>query len=88
MKKFDKDPSAKLDFTTDWESEISPDTISNSIWAVPSGISMLNHTYTSYTATIWVEGGTLGEKYDCVNTIYTAAGRRDQRTSQIQIVDK
>ena len=88
MKVFTKDPSAKLDYTINWEDEIAPNTISRSIWSVPSGITLLNHTYTSYTATAWLEGGTLGQRYNCVNTTYWAGGQHDQRTVQILIVDK
>lgn len=88
MKQFTKDPSAKLDYTIDWEDELGSDTIATSTWSVPAGITQESETETTTTTTIWVSGGTLGQRYNLVNSIVTAAGREDQRTVQLLIVEK
>lgn len=85
---FYKDPSAVLDYTIDWSDWLDTDTISTSSWTVPSGITQSAETETTTTATVWLSGGTADNVYEVTNTITTAAGRTDQRTLIIHVVDK
>jgi len=85
---FEKDPEAVLDYTVDWEAWLDGDTIYTSAWTVPTGITKDSDSNTTTTATIWLSGGTAGELYKVKNHIVTAAGREDDRTINIHVVNK
>ncbi len=85
---FVKDPNAVLDYVLDWGAWLVSDTISTSNWTVPSGITKDSSTNTTTTATIWLSGGTAGEEYLLINRITTAAGRTEDRTIQITVIQK
>jgi hypothetical protein len=88
VSRFNKDPDARLDYMVDWTSWLGEDTIANSEWVVPDGITYEADTFTSTTATVWLSGGSLGSSYDVVNRITTVAGRIDDRTITIKIRQK
>lgn len=88
MTAYNKDPDAILDYVIDWSTWLDSDTISTSVWVVPSGITEDSDSNTTTTATIWLSGGTLGTSYSVVNRITTAAGRTDDRTITITIREK
>jgi len=85
---FAKDPDATLDYMIDWSDWLDSDTISTSIWTVPSGITKDSDTNSTTTATIWLSGGTAGQSYKLVNRIVTACGRTDDRTIRIIVREK
>lgn len=85
---FVKDPDATLDYQVDWTLWLKGDTISNSEWDVPAGLTLEAESNTTTTATAWLSGGTLDQKYEVVNTITTDAGRIDERTIIIRIKEK
>ena len=85
---FIKDPDALLDYMVDWSTWLGNDTIATSVWTVPSGITKSNDTKTPKTATIWLSGGTVGQRYDITNRITTDGGRTDDRTMSIVIEHK
>lgn len=75
---FDKAPAEKKDYQIAWSTWLpSGDTISTSTWTVPDGITEddARTTNDTTTATIWLSGGTVGQKYRVVNSITTAQGR-------------
>lgn len=87
----DKDPDAVLDFEMKWGDWLEGDTIANSEWIVPDGISKdpdKGDTKTDTTTVIWLSGGTEGEKYTLTNRITTAAGRIDDRSATVKIRSK
>jgi len=86
--KFLKDPSAVLDYTVDWTTWLSTDVIATSSWTVPNGLTKGAETKTEKTASIWLSGGTVGQEYTVVNKITTAAGRTDERTIIIAVVER
>lgn len=83
-----KDPDAVLDYTVDWETWLSGDTISADTWTVPSGITKDSDSNTTTTATIVLSGGTAGVIYPIICQILTAGGRTDQRTIYIKVAEK
>ena len=85
---FEKDPNAVLDYTVDWTAWLDSDTISTSTWIVPSGITEDSSTNDTEKAIIYLSGGTAGEIYSVTNRITTAAGRTDDRTIRIKMVNK
>lgn len=85
---FSKDPVAVLDYSVNWATWLGSDTISTSTWDVPPGITKDSDTNTTTAATIWLSGGSLGQNYRITNRIVTVAGRTDERTIYVNIVDK
>ncbi len=83
-----KDPDAVLDYIIDWSIWLDADTISTSTWSVPAGITEDSSSNTTTTATIWLSGGTAGASYDLINSIVTAAGRKDDRTIRIHVDER
>lgn len=87
---FQKDPSAQLDYLINWEAWLNGDTIVNSSWIVPSGINLVDQSFTDQNTTIWLSGGTLGRRYKITNriTTNTSPARVDDRSIIIFIRDK
>ena len=85
---FVKDPDAKLDYKVDWEEWLDGDTISASTWTVPTGLTQVSASFSTTTATVWLSGGTAGGSYQVVNRVTTAAGRIDDRTITIRVLEK
>ena len=85
---FDKDPQAVLDYLADWSEWLDIDTIATSTWTAPTGITADSSRNTTTTATVWLSGGTLGATYKVVNHIVTTAGRENDQTFIIRMVNK
>jgi hypothetical protein len=84
-----KDPASRLDYPIDWSDWLEDgDTITVSAWTVPAGITVATSSNTTTTATVWLTGGTLGQTYELVNHITTAAGREEDQTLLIKMVAK
>lgn len=83
-----KDPDEVLDYKIEWSSRLSGDTISTSIWVVPSGITQVTNTNDSNSTTIWLSGGTNGATYDILNRIETSGGRTMDQTVKLKIKSK
>jgi len=77
---FEKDPDAVLDFGVNWTPWLNGDTIINSVWDVPSGITGSSSSHNGKITTIWLSGGEDKKSYSLTNHITTAAGREDDRT--------
>jgi len=89
----DKDPDALLDYELEWGDWLDGDTISNSEWIVPAGITKDatkgDRVSDAGTETIiWLRGGAEGQKYTLTNRITTVAGRIDDRTVTLKIRSK
>ena len=83
---FVKDPSERLDYQEDWSDWLDSDTISSSIWSVPTGLTQYGSaTSTTTVATIWLSGGTHGQEYLVTNTVTTAGGRIGERSIKILV---
>ena len=85
---YNKDPTEVLDYTLDWETLLDGDTITNSDWAVPTGITKDSETETTTLAVIWVSGGTVNKQYTLTNTIVTDAGRTRVRSIAINVIER
>lgn len=85
MRIFTKDPDAVLDYTFDWTQWLAGDTISNSTWNVPAGLTSTGSASTATSATVWLSGGTAGLSYEVSNRITTANGRTDDRSIIIKV---
>ena len=91
-----KDPDEVLDYRLDWlgtAAEPGPlfdlgDTISNSLWVVPAGITSESETNDDGSVTIWLSGGAIGENYEILNRITTVDGRVFDQTVKIKVKTK
>lgn len=83
-----KDPDAVLDYSLDWTAWLDDDTIEDSSFTVPSGITKQSETFDDTTTTVWLSGGTAGQIYTVINRIRTLGGRIDDRTIQIRVTEK
>lgn len=93
-----KDPAARLDYVRDWGSDdlaeakrwlADDDTIATSTWVITAGpddaLVLDDDSHDDKTATVWIEGGTLGGRYTLTNGITTAGGRTDERDVYVVI---
>jgi hypothetical protein len=88
MYSFVKDPDATLDYKVDWTLWLDGDYITTSTWDVPAGLTEEAKVNDTTSATVWLSGGTFGQRYEVINRIITNAGRTDDRTIIIRIRNK
>jgi hypothetical protein len=85
MSVFYKDSDAVLDYTIDWSEWLDTDLITDSVWTVPTGITVDSEDQAGTSTVIWLSGGTTGRSYALTNRITTAAGRIQDRTILIKV---
>lgn len=89
QQRFLKDPQAVLDYEIDWSAWLSAgDTITATAWVATTGITMDSNTFTSTAATVWLSGGTENVTYNLTCHITTAAGREDDRTIYVMVMNR
>jgi hypothetical protein len=85
-----KDPDEKLDYSINWNTDedgdvgsgrlLPGDMIVISEWFSPVGITVVSEGFSSTMTTIWLTGGAVGETYEFLNRVTTAAGRIMDKT--------
>ena len=92
-----KDPSAVLDYVFDWtewlatgetiavDSETGEKLITIT---ADTGITVDSSAESDGKVTVWLSGGTAGINYKVACKITTSAGRTDERTLWIRVVDR
>lgn len=88
MRTIDKSPGAVLDYGHRWTRWLDGDTIASSTFIVPTGLSSVQKSHTATTTTVWLAGGDVGKSYNVINRISTAAGRIDERTIVVRVVQR
>lgn len=84
-----KDPSAVLDFAFDWTGWLAAgETIVGHTITADTGITVDSSTESDGKVTVWLSGGTAGINYKVACLITTTAGRTDERTLWIRVVDR
>jgi hypothetical protein len=97
---FLKDPNAILDYKFDWKALTngtgdtdwlaSGETITTKTVAVDTGLTKdsdaLSDTNTSVT--VWLSGGTAGQRYNVACKIVTSASRTDERTISVEVMQR
>ena len=86
--KFTKDPNAELDYMLDWSAWLAGDVIAESEWLVDSSLTLIAHSYTDTTATVWVGGGIVDTDVLVTNRITTVGGRQDDRSITLKIRER
>ena len=84
-----KDPSAVLDYAFDWTGWLAAgETITDHTITADTGITVDSSTELDGKVTVWLSGGTAGINYKVACLITTTAGRTDERTLWIRVVDR
>ena len=84
-----KDPSAVLDYVFDWTDWLaSGETIISHTITADTGITVESSTEDAGKVTVWLSGGTAGINYKVACLITTSAGRTDERTIWIKVVER
>jgi len=86
---YSKDPSAVLDYVFDWTEWLATgESISSYTITADTGITVETDSEASGKVTVWLSGGTAGINYKVACKITTSAGRTDERTIWIKVVDR
>ena len=86
---YTKDPSAILDWAFDWTDWLAAaETIADHTITADTGITVGSSTKDTGVVTVWLSGGTAGINYKVACLITTSAGRTDERTIWIKVVDR
>ena len=100
MDRFTKDPDAVLDYKWDWKALTngsglsdwlaSGEIISSHTVTVPAGITKDSSSQTdaNTSVTAWLSGGTAGTDYTVTCQIVTNAGRTDDRSILVQVLER
>ena len=84
-----KDPSAVLDYVFDWSGWLAiGETITDYTITADTGITVDSPTEDDGKVTVWLSGGTAGINYKVACKITTSAGRTDERTIWIKVVER
>ena len=83
-----KDPNSTLDYVVDWSAWLETDTIAAVTWTVPAGITQTTSLFSPTTATIWLSGGTAKAIYLIGCRITSTAGRIEDNSFEILVVEK
>lgn len=81
-----KNPLSVIDIQLSWGSYlVANDTITNSIWTVPAGLTQGSTNFTASAASIRIGGGVSGTIYTLVNVIQTGFGQIGVRRVEVQV---
>ena len=89
-----KDPNADLDYGFDWSAWLgATDTITESTWKVPTESGLTTHSPSISTdgkvTSVWLKAGVVSSvAFSAANHIKTAAGREDERSLRVTVVDR
>ena len=84
-----KDPSAVLDYVFDWTEWLATgETIADHTITADTGITVDSSAEDAGKVTVWLSGGTAGINYKVACLITTSAGRTDERTIWIKVVER
>jgi hypothetical protein len=82
-----KDPDATRRYTIDWTrwlaSQAPNETLAESDWIIPDGLTMNDHNHEPYKTIVWISGGTLGATYSVINRIITSDGQVQDATIEL-----
>lgn len=86
---FHKDPSAVLDYVFDWSEWLATgETISSHVVTVPTGITKDSDSEADGKVTVWLSSGTDDTCYTVACKIVTSAGRTDERSIDIRVINR
>jgi len=78
-----------LDYVFDWTEWLATgETIANYTITPDTGITVDSSTEDDGKVTVWLSGGTAGINYKVACLVTTSAGRTDERTIWIKVVER
>lgn len=83
-----KSPNERVTFSVNWASYLNSDTITSSVWIVPTGVTQVSVSNTNTQANIMIQGGTLGKIYRLLNRITTSSNEIVDQSIDIEIIEK
>ena len=83
---FDKTAVAVLDYSFDWSAWLAGDQIEDFDVTVPDGLVRDSQSIGSNVVTVWLSGGTVGQSYRVRCQVTTTAGRTDERSILVNVV--
>lgn len=84
MTVYTKDPVAILDYTVDWSTWlVGGETIVSATWTVPAGLTKVENSNTTTSATARISGGQVGSIYELACVVVTSSGQSDRRVFSI-----
>lgn len=84
-----KDPGATLDYSFDWTDWLGTgETITATSWTGDAGITLGAQTFSAYTSTCRISGGTAGSNYTATCQITTSTGEIDRRSLQLKVQNR
>ena len=85
---FVKDPDAILDYEWDWSAWLGVDTIASHTVTAATGLVVDTSEATTTAVTAWLSGGSVGQSYPVTCHVVTAAGREDDRTVTVTVMER
>ena len=85
---FVKDPDAVLDYEWDWAAWLGADTIASHTVTAATGLTVDSSEATTTAVTAWLSGGSVGMSYAVTCHVVTAAGREDDRTVTVTVMER
>ena len=85
-----KGPTEILDHSVSWVDILDPlgDTITDALCEVDGDMIVYNAQFTPYDTTLWLSGGTAGQRYTASHTITTSSGRKFRRSIRVVCVQR
>ena len=86
---FTKSPAARLDYEFDWSEWLTEgDTITSYTITVPTGLTQVSASNTTTGVTVILSGGELGQHFNVLCQINTAAGLTDRRQIYLNCTER
>ena len=94
MSGYVRDPQSVLDYVLDWSAWLAAgETIATVVLTTsPAGLTVgapaPATSNTTTTVTVWLSGGTVGQTYTIGCRITTSAGRTDERSITVTVIER
>lgn len=88
IKIYKMDPDAVFRITIDWTPWLEGETITAASWTVPNGVTVAAELTTGGKHAALISGGTEGQTHLCTSHITTSAGREDERTVAVKVIQR
>lgn len=83
-----KGPNENLVYTLDHSDAMGEETIAQSTWIVPTGLTQTSSTISDLTVSVKIGGGTAGQSYLIENTVTTTGPQVIVRKFKLVIVER
>lgn len=80
---FVQDPDATLDYPFEWAAFLEGDTIAQSSFLLPDGMTQVSASQDGSLTTVFLSGAQCGRIYRCTNRVTTGDGRVMDKTIRI-----